>query len=156
MQSGGDQFKKIKGLIRDMISKMESEADADASKKAWCDRNLADTRQTKSDKLAEISKISTRIDLMEAKLAQLKAEVANLQGSLAKLAKSQADMNTIRSEAHSAYVASRADLEKGLQGLKLALKILTEYYAESDKAHEAADGAGGSIIALLEVCESDF
>merc|ERR1719414_2901485 len=40
--SGRDQFQKIKGLIRDMIAKLESEAEADASKKAWCDRNLAD------------------------------------------------------------------------------------------------------------------
>merc|ERR1740139_977152 len=74
---GGDQFKKIKGLIRDMINKMESEADADASKKAWCDRQLADTRQKKSEKIAEISKLSTRIDLMAAKSTQLKAEIAN-------------------------------------------------------------------------------
>merc|ERR1712045_761756 len=44
----------------------------------------------------------------------------------------------------------------GLEGLKLALKVLTEYYAESVKAHDSADGAGDGIISLLEVCESDF
>merc|ERR1740120_428581 len=40
---GRDQFAKVKGLIRDMISRLEEEAAADASKKAWCDRQLADT-----------------------------------------------------------------------------------------------------------------
>merc|ERR1712203_447827 len=41
-------------------------------------------------------------------------------------------------------------------GLKLALKILNEYYGSADKAHEAAAGTGSSIISLLEVCEADF
>jgi len=154
--SGGDQFKKIKGLIRDMISKMEAEADADASKKAWCDRQLADTRQKKSEKNAEISKLTTRIDVMAAKSAQLKSEVAALEASLAQVAQSQADMNKLRSEENAAYVKSRADLEKGLEGLKLALNLLAEYYAGADKDHESADGAAGGIIGLLEVCESDF
>merc|ERR1740138_1865838 len=46
-------------------------------------------------------------------------------------------------------------MEKGLDGIKLALKILSEYYAK-DPDHVAAEGAGGGIIGLLEVCESDF
>lgn len=157
MQSGqGDQFQKIKGLIRDMISKLEEEAEADASKKAWCDRNLADSRQKKSEKEAEIAKLSTRIDLMSSKSSQLKSEVASLQESLAKLAQSQSEMDKLRQEGKEAYTSNRADLEKGLQGLKLGLKILSEYYADPDKAHDAAEGSGQGIIGLLEVCESDF
>merc|ERR1712060_386267 len=40
-------------------------------------------------------------------------------------------------------------------GIKLALKILNEYYA-SDAAHETAEGAASGIIALLETVEADF
>ena len=46
-------------------------------------------------------------------------------------------------------------MEKGLDGVKLALKVLTEYYAK-EADHASADGAGSGIIGLLEVCESDF
>merc|ERR1719499_405187 len=150
-----DQFKKIKGLIRDMIDRLESEAEADASRKSWCDRQLADTRQRESEKVAEIAKQTSRIDFMDANSAQLKSEVAALQGQLAALAQSQAKMDQLRSEANTAYKAARADLEKGLTGLKLALKILAEYYA-GEHDHAAAGGAGEGIIGLLEVCESDF
>merc|ERR1711972_1198139 len=52
-------------------------------------------------------------------------------------------------------MGARADLEKGLTGLKMALKILSDYYA-GDHDYEAAGGAGEGIIGLLEVCESDF
>merc|ERR1719464_2060941 len=154
--SGSGQFDKITGLIRDMIAKLEGEADADASRKSWCDRNLADAHQQKSDKTDEISKLTSRINLMSARSNQLKSEVAALQGELAKLAKSQVQLDSLRAEENTLYQKTRADLEKGLQGLKLALKILTEYYATEDKAHSAAEGAGNGIINLLEVCESDF
>merc|ERR1719399_1720501 len=46
-------------------------------------------------------------------------------------------------------------MEEGLEGVKLALKILREYYSK-DAAHESASGAGGGIIGMLEVVESDF
>merc|ERR1740123_2888165 len=139
-----------------MITKLEGEADADASRKTWCDRNLADAHQQQSDKTDEISKLTSRIDLMSARSTQLKSEVAALQGELAKLAKSQLQLDSLRAEEKTLYEKTRADLEKGLQGLKLALKILTEYYYATDKAHSAAEGAGNGIISLLEVCESDF
>merc|ERR1712151_189451 len=41
-------------------------------------------------------------------------------------------------------------------GVQQALKILNEYYAKGDKAHDAADGAASGIISLLEVVEADF
>merc|ERR1719213_755960 len=46
-------------------------------------------------------------------------------------------------------------MKQGIEGVKMALKVLKEYYAKS-AAHGAAEGAGSSIIGLLEVCESDF
>ena len=68
---GAGQFDKIEGLIRDMISKLEAEADADASRKSWCDRNLADASQQKSDKTAEVAKLTSRTDVVPARSAQL-------------------------------------------------------------------------------------
>merc|ERR1719337_695667 len=38
----------------------------------------------------------------------------------------------------------------------MALKVLRDYYAKEGDAHGKASGAGGSIIGLLEVAESDF
>jgi len=155
MQSSG-AFDKVKGLISNMIARLEKEAGADATKKAYCDKELKESNEKKSEKSAEIEKISTRIDRMAAKSAQLKEEVATLENELSKLAKSQAEMDKLRGEQKDAYVAGKAELEKGIAGIKLALKILNEYYGSDGKAHDAAEGAASGIIALLEVVEADF
>merc|ERR1719422_2131513 len=71
------------------------------------------------------------------------------------LEQQQAQMDKLRQEENEAYTASRAEQAKGLEGVKLALKMLREYYA-SDAAHEAASGAAAGIIGLLETIESDM
>jgi len=154
--SGADPFAKVKGLIGDMIERLESEAGADATHKAYCDKELGETKVKQSDKNAEIDKLSSSIDKMESRSAQLKEEVASTQKALAELAASAAEMSQLRSAEHEEYVSSKADMEQGLQGVKLGLKILREYYASDGKAHAAAEGAGQGIIGLLEVVESDF
>merc|ERR1740129_2555192 len=62
----------------------------------------------------------------------------------------------MRQAENTAFKASKAELDKALTGIKVALNILNEYYAKDGKAHVAADGASSSIIGLLEVCEADF
>jgi len=154
--SGADPFAKIKGLISDMVAKLEGEADADATHKAYCDKQLSETEAKKAEKDDEVKKLSTKIDQQAAQSAQLKEEVAELQAALAALTKSQAEMDKLRAEESEAHKKNKATLELGLVGVKKALAILTEYYAKGEKAHTAAEGAGSSIIGLLEVCESDF
>merc|ERR1719329_1285151 len=93
---------------------------------------------------------------MSPRSAKLKEEVAVLQKELADLAKAQAEMDKLRSEEKAAFDKNSAEMEQGIKGIKLALKVLNEYYAKEGKAHSSADGAGGGIIGLLEVVEADF
>jgi len=152
---GADPFAKVKGLISDMIASLEEAADADATEKAYCDKELAETRAKKEDKTAEIEKLTTKIDQMSTRSAKLKEEVAALQKALADLMSAQAEMDALREKESEAYKVNKAELEQGLDGVKLALKVLSDYY-DSDASHNAAEGAGSSIIGLLEVAESDL
>merc|ERR1719380_598780 len=70
--------------------------------------------------------------------------------------KGLAEMDKLREEENTAFVKNKAEMEEGLEGIKLALKVLRDYYASGDKAHKAAEGAGAGIIGMLEVIESDF
>jgi len=146
----------VKGLISDMIERLEAAAGADATQKAFCDKETSESEVKKAEYDVGIDKITTKIDQATARSQQLKEQVGALSKELTNLAASRAEMTKMRQEDHAAFVSNKADLEEGIEGVKLALKVLREYYAKKDKAHEAAEGAGTSIVGLLEVCESDF
>jgi chromosome segregation ATPase len=150
-----DIFAKVKGLISDMITKMEAEAEADATEKAFCDKELSETNAKKDDKTAEIEKLTAKIDKMTSKSKILKGEIATLQAELGALTKSQAEMDKIRQEEKATFDENSAELSKGLAGIQKALKVLNDYYSK-DAAHGSAGGSSTGIIGLLEVCESDF
>lgn len=177
--AGQDPFAKVKDLISEMISRLEAEANSETNEKAYCDEELAKTNAKKEELNAEISKLGTKIDRAAASSAELKAEVKELQSELSKLAKSQAEMDKIRRQQHTEYVQAKNDLELGLEGVRKALSVLRDYYGGSAGAsaamlqnsgefaammqqpampeqHSKADGAGSSILGMLEVVESDF
>merc|ERR1719484_46645 len=59
---GEDPFAKIKGLISEMIEKLEAEAAKEAAHKAFCDKELSETKAKKEDKETELDDLSTKID----------------------------------------------------------------------------------------------
>merc|ERR1719451_111021 len=155
--AGEDPFSKVKSLSTDMIATLESEAEEDASHKAYCDKEMSEATAKKDELTAESDKLSTKIAQDKAASAKLKEEVAALQNELANMASAKAAADKLRSEEKAAYEKNSAEMKQGIEGVKMALKVLKEYYAKAaDASHGAAEGAGSSIIGLLEVCESDF
>merc|ERR1719291_1023495 len=85
-------------------------------------------------------------------------------------------MDKVRAEQHEDYEVAKADLSLGLGGVRKALGVLRDYYGGGDASllqdgtkfsalmqqpampekHTKAQGAGDSIIGILEVVESDF
>jgi len=154
--AGSDPFAKVKGLISDMITKLEGDAQGDASHKEYCDKETSEATAKKNEKKALIDKLSTSIDSKNAKSAKLKEEVATLNNQLAQLASSQAEMDKIRAEEKGLYNKNHAEMKQGIDGVQKALSVLRDYYAADGGSHNAAGGAGSGIIGMLEVVESDF
>merc|ERR1719409_2422779 len=151
---GEDPFAKIKGLISEMIEKLEADAAKEAAHKAFCDKEMSETKAKKEDK----------------------EEVATLSKELGEIAAAQKAATEMRQEQAVAWAAAKADYEQGLEGVGMALQVLRDYYAEKDESfiqgdkdaflqgkmgqgvqkHSKATGASTGIIGMLEVVESDF
>lgn len=168
--AGQDPFTKVRQLISDLLSKLQAQAQADTTEKAYCDGELAKSDTKKAELDAQMTKVSTKIDQANANSARLKAEVKESQEALATLARSQAEMDAMRTESHQEYLKAKADLELGLQGVRNVISVLRDYYGASGASmlqassempappenHVKSSEAGAGILNELEVVESDF
>merc|ERR1719219_1966251 len=163
--NGDDPFGKVKGMIEAMISKLEKEAEEDATEKAYCDEEMAKTGAKHGELTDDVSKLTAKIDQAESKVVSLTEDIKQLEADLAALMKSQSEMDKIRQEESADFQEAQKDLSLGLEGVRKALTVLRDYYANSDallqqpampEKHTKATGAGTGIIGILEVCESDF
>merc|ERR1719230_58194 len=123
-KDGADPFAKVKGLISDMIMKLEKEAEAEATEKAYCDEQMAKTEAKKADLEETIAKLTNKIDRNAARSTSLKEEAAQAQAELAALAKTQQEMDKIRAEQNAAFTTAKSELTQGLDGVRKALGVL--------------------------------
>merc|ERR1740121_1484173 len=128
-RNGEDPFEKVRGLITDMIAKLEADASQDAEQKAYCDKEMKDSEAKKAEKSDTVDKLTTKIDQMAANSAKLKDSVATLEKELAELAATQSAMDKMRKEESDLFAEQDKSLKDGIKGVESALLILKEYYA---------------------------
>jgi hypothetical protein len=170
-----DPFAKIKGMIQEMIEKLVEEAAKEAEHKAYCDKEMGETKVKKADKTEEVEDLTVKIDKATSKIAKLKLDINTLMKELAKIAEEQQTADKIRTEEKAAWDSAEADFSSGLEGVGMALQVLRDYYAEKEESllqtgthtkvqthakvqtrQTKSSGAASGIIGMLEVVESDF
>merc|ERR1719321_183154 len=127
--SGEDPFVKVKELISGMIERLLKEGEEEAQHKAYCDEELGKTKQKRAELDHDIEMLTSKIDKAKATSQKLKSEVAQVQKELAELAESAAEADKIRAEEKEAFTHKKSDLSQGLEGVRMALKVLKDYYS---------------------------
>jgi hypothetical protein len=111
-RGGANPFGKVVGMVKDMISKLETEAEQEASQKAFCDKALKEANEKKDSASTEIEKLSVKLEQGSAAATKLKEEVTVLQAELAKLMGAQQEMDKLRAEENALYTESRATMRR--------------------------------------------
>jgi chromosome segregation ATPase len=153
--NGGSPFNKVKSMLSSMIDKLQKEGESAATKKEYCDKEMGETTSNLDDKELQIERLTTQLEVMSAASKTLRSEVGGLQKQLGEIAVTQAEMNKLRMEEKATYEENRPVLEQGLEGIKSALGVLRDYYAQ-DADSSSGGGAATGIIGMLEVVETDF
>merc|ERR1719407_301489 len=69
---GADPFAKVKGMIQEMIEKLVADAQKEASHKAFCDKEMSETKAKRDDKQSDLDDLHTKRDDKQSDLDDLK------------------------------------------------------------------------------------
>jgi len=159
-QLSADPFGKVKAMIEDMVTKLLSEASAEADRKSWCDAEQAKTVTAQDDKAAKLEVADTRIEKAESTSAELERAINHLNKEIAAMDAGMSEATKLRQEEHANYKTAVKDYSEGQQATASAIQVLRNYYESGDSFIQSSagkeSGVAHSIIGLLEVAESDF
>jgi hypothetical protein len=178
--SGKDHFVKVRGMIKDLIAKLEADAEAEATQKSFCDENMKKALTSRDEAIGKVETTTALIDETEAAIAKLTEEIEELGNAIADLRKAIFEQTELRAAEKADNEKTLADSKAGLEAVEGAIKVLKEFYesafvqfvpagagrdgktvadlapaGQSGTYHGNQDAAKG-IFGLLEVIQSDF
>jgi septal ring factor EnvC (AmiA/AmiB activator) len=159
--ASSDPFVKIRGLIENMITKLEEQAAEEASHDAFCKEETAKSTTARGAKTASVEKYQTRLDKAKAGIAALKQETAELQKEISGIDKAVAEATKIRTAEKADNTKAASDFKESAEAVTRAIEVLREFYSGASfvQQPEFADANSDSanvIIAVLETAQSDF
>merc|ERR1719454_403461 len=95
-RAAADPFAKVRGMVEDMIAKLQQEAAEEATHKAFCDEEMSKTTKSKEIKEADIAKTDARLEKAGSAVQSLTESITTLSAEVADLDESMAEITGIR------------------------------------------------------------
>merc|ERR1719387_838014 len=149
-----DPFEKVKGLITDMVAKLVSEANAEATQKAFCDEETAKSKKEQTEKSMRSDELNSRLDTAAAAKGTLLQSIKDLNAEVADLDAKTAETTSIRAAEKATYLKSSADFKAAATAVEDAIRVLKEYYASFLQTKGKAKNP--TIIGILETSGAEF
>merc|ERR1719375_84835 len=129
-----DPFAKVKKLIDDMITRLLEEANADAEKEGFCDKEL-DTNKITRDKLtSEIDELDAAIEEGKSMILKLTEDIAQLTKEIAELDAAVEEATKLREEEKAKNTKTIEDAQEAQKAVEAATKVLKDFYAKAAQA----------------------
>jgi len=164
-----DPFKKVKKMIKDLITRLLEEANEEAEHKGWCDTELQTNEQTRKEKTDAVETLHAEIDELQASIAKLTEQITDTTQAISELDAAVVKATKIREEEKAKNTETIGDATEAQTAVAQALTVLKEFYAKAgeatvlvqqpdtpDKAFQGAQDESKAIIGMLEVIQSDF
>merc|ERR550514_398042 len=82
-----DHFVKVRGIIKDLIAKLEADAEAEAETKSFCDKEMKSAMEMRDNANADLEKTVAAISSKETQKALLEEDIMELAAGIAELQK---------------------------------------------------------------------
>mmetsp|Transcript_74637 Transcript_74637/g.140714 ORF Transcript_74637/g.140714 Transcript_74637/m.140714 type:complete len:668 (-) Transcript_74637:55-2058(-) len=164
-----DPFTKVKKMIKDLIMRLEEEANAEADHKSWCDSELASNEQTRKEKTNAVETLQAEVDELKASIAKLTEEMGELADGVATLDQKMAENTELRTKEKETNEETITDAKEAQAAVSQALTVLKDFYAKAaeatsfaqqpeifDSPYKGMQAENGGVVGMLEVILTDF
>lgn len=127
-----DHFVKVRTLIKDLIARLEAQAEAEATHKDQCDKDMKAAITQRDESQATMESENAAITTNKVTIKELTQEIADLGQSIADAKKALRERTELRSAERAENEKTIADAEEGAQAIRDAVKVLKDFYGEAD------------------------
>jgi len=183
---GEDHYAKVRGVIKDLIERLEDDAEAEAEQKGFCDTEMRAAVSNRDEQSLKMEVQQSTLAAKRAEKKELEAENKKLQEEIVELNLGIRDAKELREQEKASNEKAITMSEGGKEAVEKAIEVLSSMYSASalvqDKTqykppksgrdgqtvgdmapgssdrgdYEGNKAAGGGIMALCEVIVSDF
>merc|ERR1719482_1723889 len=129
--AASDPFAKVKKMIREMITKLMEEANAEAEHKAFCDTEMGTNKQTRDKKTAQSEELTADIEELTAAISNLASEITELGTELAAIDAAMEEATKQRFEEKAKNTDTMSDAREGAAAVAQVLAILKDFYEKA-------------------------
>jgi DNA repair exonuclease SbcCD ATPase subunit len=166
----------VKNMIQSLIQKLNKEAADEATKKAYCDKELSANEQTRTAKSETSASLKADIDKITASLATMAQEIADAGKDITELDAAMGKATELRQKEKAKNQQTVQDAVDAQSAVAQALTVLREFYEKASEAtslvqqsdgqpaapeifdtpYQGLTGSSGGVLGMLEVIQSDF
>merc|ERR1719235_1342014 len=160
----------VKGLLKQLISKLEDELAAEKTHHEWCETEKTSAKEAKDEREKNIADLNQEIASLTTTITQLGTEIQYCISELARVRQETDTAARLRKEEAATYVKAKADHDEVIAALDKAITALSRQYglvqvrARSTRAQHKKQspftsyqtGAGGSALEMLQDLQSRY
>lgn len=172
---------KVADMIQGLITMLNEQAQKEATKKGYCDKELKSNEQTRTEKSAGVESMSADIDELTATITTLQEEIGADTKELTELTEAMKKATELRQTEKMNNTATVKDAKAAQKAVASAISVLNEFYAKAsgatafvqtatetrkfhseqpeifdDTPYTGMGGAKGGVVTMMEVIEQDF
>jgi len=178
----GDPMYKVKILIEELITRLQKEAESEATQKGFCDKSLMEAEEKRDHAAEKIRELNNEMSGLETRRDELTEEISDLKTEITETKEKQDEAAKTRDEEKAENADSVTVAKEGLEALEKAIETLEDFYKDAQnekvdlkfvqkgngpkddapdsgfKGGEAYKGSekSGGVLAMLDVIKSDF
>merc|ERR1719161_3082487 len=145
MKIAADPFAKVKELIQQLITRLLTESENEATQKGWCDTEIGKANSDRDFRMTDTKKLSAKALVLEAEKKSQEQTITKLTAEISELQADHVKVTQIREKEKAENKNVLEDSREGLTALQKALATLKKFYGKASRANQ------GGYVSLAQV-----